>query len=361
MFNSDIINFVLNIDFENKINKTKTYYSKIAKIVSNNLNIKISRHTISNWIRNRNNIFKDRLKREFFEDFKKVSNTFLKRNSKIKKINLDLVSNYINFYPCASRKDIRFYIYNDLNILLSLPSITNIIKKIRYTRKKINYQVIKNMDYIKDLNQKRKDYILYFKNKYLDKIIFIDEVGFNFSNLNQKGLSKKGVSIYMPDKVKLMRNLSMIMCINNDFILDYDIYEESIDSLKFYSFINKIIKKLKDNGYTFVFDNVSFHHNKNVLELIKNSNNFYIFTPPYSPNFNPIENVFGIIKGIYKKKYNNINLSSKSFSVKEQINIIEDSILEFITIYLINIDKIILKALNYSYDEIEKECILKYK
>jgi hypothetical protein len=33
MFNSDIINFVLNIDFENKINKTKTYYSKIVKIL----------------------------------------------------------------------------------------------------------------------------------------------------------------------------------------------------------------------------------------------------------------------------------------------------------------------------------------
>ena len=132
-------------------------------------------------------------------------------------------------------------------------------------------------------------------------------------------------------------------------------------TFKFYNFIKNIINKFKSDQYTFVFDNVSFHHNKETLELIKNTNNLYLFTPPYSPNLNPIENVFGIIKNIYKNKYKSKNLSSIKYSLTEQINFIEESILDFITIYSINIEKIIQRALNFSYDSIEKQCCLIFK
>ena len=363
MFSSDIINLALNIDFENKINNKKTFYSRISKIILNKLNVKVSRHIISKWIKNKNDIFKNRLKKEFFNDFKKITPLlFTNKSYKIKKINLELVSNYITLYPTSSRIDIKNYILKDFNISLSLNTITSIIKKLNFTRKKINYQVIKNKEYINSLNIKRKEFITYFKDKYLNKIIFIDETGFNTSNIvDNKGLSKKGTPIYMPDKTRFMRNLSMIMSINRNFILDFEIYEESIDSLKFYNFINKIINKLKEKNYIFVFDNVSFHHNKDMLKLIKDNNHTFMFTPPYSPNLNPIENVFSVIKKIYKDKYKNINLSDKTFSIKEQISIIEDSILEFIYIYYIDIEKTIIKALNYSYEIIEKECIMRYK
>ena len=166
----------------------------------------------------------------------------------------------------------------------------------------------------------------------------------------------------MPDKNKSVKNISMIMSINSNEIIEYDMYDEAIDSFKFYSFINKIIKKLKCDNYTFIFDNVSFHHNKETLKLITNSNNNYIFTPPYSPNFNPIENVFGIIKNNYKNKlFNDLSLSDKNFSLSNRYNIIEDSILDFITTHYINIDKFILKAINFSYDIIENECFMRYK
>ena len=362
MFNSDIINYVLNIDFENNIKNIKSYYTKISKLVNKNKNIKISRHTISNWIKNKNLIFKNRLSKEILKNHK-INPLLLYKGYKLNKINLDLVLNYINIFPLASRNDIRLYIFNDFKISLSLNTITKFFKKLNLTRKKINFQIIKNMDYVKELNLKRENYISYFKNKYLNKLIFIDEVGFNLSKLNsnKKGLSLKGNPIYMPDKTKCMNNLNIIMSINNYSIFKYSIYDKSIDSFKFYDFIDEIINILKEDNYIFIFDNVSFHHNKNMLNLIKNNNHSYYFTPPYSPNYNPIENVFGIIKNIYKNKYKNINLSTTKFSLKEHINIIEESINDFISIYSIDLDKIINRALNYSYDKINKECIMRYK
>lgn len=362
MFNSNTIKIALDIDFENKIKNIKTYYSKISRKIKKEHNITVSRHTISNWIKNKNNIFNSRLKREYFNDFIKNNHQTITRKSKLKQINLELISKYINFYPTASRQEIRTYIYNDFKILISLSSVTNIIKKLKLTRKKINYQIIKNIDYLKELNKKRLEYKEYFKNKHMSKLIFIDEVGFGVSTLKDKGLSTKGKPIYMPDKNKSVKNISMIMSINSNEIIEYDMYDEPIDSFKFYSFINKIIKKLKCDNYTFIFDNVSFHHNKETLKLITESKNHYIFTPPYSPNFNPIENVFGIIKKNYKNKlFNDLSLSDKNFSLSNRYNVVENSILDFITVHYINIDKFILKAINFSYDIIENECFMRYK
>ena len=192
MFNSNIIKIVLDIDFENKIKKSKTYYSKISRKLKKEHNITVSRHTISNWIKNKNNIFNSRLKKEYFNDFIKNNYQSTTRKSKLKQINIELISKYINFYPTASRQEIRTHIYNDFKILISLSSVTNIIKKLKLTRKKINYQIIKNIDYLKELNKKRLEYKEYFKNKHMNKLIFIDEVGFGVSTLKDKGLSTKG-------------------------------------------------------------------------------------------------------------------------------------------------------------------------
>ena len=192
MFNSNTVKIVLDIDFENKIKNIKTYYSKISRKLKKEHNITVSRHTISNWIKNKNNIFNSRLKKEYFNDFIKNNYQSTTRKSKLKQINIELISKYINFYPTASRQEIRTHIYNDFKILISLSSVTNIIKKLKLTRKKINYQIIKNIDYLKELNKKRLEYKEYFKNKHMNKLIFIDEVGFGVSTLKDKGLSTKG-------------------------------------------------------------------------------------------------------------------------------------------------------------------------
>jgi transposase len=48
-------------------------------------------------------------------------------------------------------------------------------------------------------------------------------------------------------------------------------------------------------------DNVAFHHSKIIKELIHKKGWEYLYTPPYSPVFNPIEGVFSIVKRHYSK------------------------------------------------------------
>jgi transposase len=349
MYLLKIIKEVFYIYEKNILTETKNFYTKITREINKNNNIDVSRHSISNWINNKIN-----LEHRTLRDLLKTKNLslnliFQDKHTKIKKINYKITKEYIKKFPFSTVEEIKVFIYNNFNIKVSNNTITKLFKILNLTRKKVKFHIIKDLEYLKKLEKERVIFIDKIKNLYFNKIIFIDESGFNIS-ATDKGLSVKGEKINIPKKNLKSKNLSLLMAITKDEILNYDIYESAINKQSFYDFIKKIINNLKEDGYTFVFDNVSFHKNKEVLALITDSNNNYLFTPPYSPNLNPIENTFGIIKSIYKKE-----LKINNYSTKDLILNIQNSILIFDAIYKSDLEKICNRALNYSYIDIEKE------
>jgi transposase len=49
-------------------------------------------------------------------------------------------------------------------------------------------------------------------------------------------------------------------------------------------------------GATIVMDNVRFHHSTTVKAVADHKGLHLLYTPPYSPEFNPVENAFSVIK-----------------------------------------------------------------
>ena len=49
-------------------------------------------------------------------------------------------------------------------------------------------------------------------------------------------------------------------------------------------------------GQTVIMDNASFHKSKETRELIEGAGCNLVFLPPYSPDFNPIEQTWAILK-----------------------------------------------------------------
>jgi transposase len=349
MYLLKIIKEAISIYEKNILTKTKNFYTKITKEINKNNNINVSRHSVSNWINNKINL-ENRILRDLLKTKNLSLNLIFKdKNTKIKKINYKIIKEYIKKFPFSTVEEIKVFIYNNFNIKVSNSTITKLFKILNLTRKKVKFHIIKDLEYLQKLEKERLIFIDKIKKLYFNKIIFIDESGFNVS-ATDKGLSIKGEKINIPKKNLKSKNLSLLMAITKDEILNYDIYESSINKYSFYDFIKKIINNLKENSYTFVFDNVSFHKDKEILKLIIDSNNNYLFTPPYSPNLNPIENTFGIIKSIYKKE-----LKINNYSTKDLIFYIQNSILIFNAIYKSDLEAICKRALNYSYIDIQKE------
>ena len=298
-------------------------------------------------------------------------------------INYNII-NDINILVYENPFITRQFIIDSINlkykIKLSLNYISKMYKKLKLTRKKPKYHVVKTIEYLDNLIIKREEFKKDMSKIDLNKIISIDESSFNnLNNNNSRGLSKKGKPINLPCNEKKIKNHSLICAVTVNKIIHYEIHNTSVDSEIFYNYINKLIKDNKLENYYFMLDswknnkhlfiifgaprncyaitkgdNVRFNHSKKTLALITDTKNHYIFTPPYSPNNNPIEIVFGIIKN----KFNKIKKE------KKLIKVIIISIIEIIK----ETDKrnnketykdIFERSINYDYKNIEKE--LRYR
>jgi transposase len=126
-------------------------------------------------------------------------------------------------------------------------------------------------------------------------------------------------------------------------------------------------------------DNVSFHHNKELIKIIEDSGNSIMYTPSYSPNNNPIENLFSVVKNTYYKldktitineeqiykdyytyDYDYNNYTSKQKKRKRKINKIKYFII--ITIQQLKKDldtnyfnSIFKRAINFNHDDLTIE------
>jgi transposase len=54
-------------------------------------------------------------------------------------------------------------------------------------------------------------------------------------------------------------------------------------------------------GDVVILDNFATHRSPKAAEILKDIGAWFLFLPPYSPNLNPIEMAFAMIKALIKK------------------------------------------------------------
>ena len=91
-----------------------------------------------------------------------------------------------------------------------------------------------------------------------------------------------------------------------------------------------------------------------MLKYIIDSGNSYLKTPVYSPNNNPIEYTFSVIKKEYKKNYKNDKSTKLNI-----VNNIKKTVSNFNDTYKNKLINFFTRAINYDYINIEKE--LRYR
>jgi transposase len=195
-----------------------------------------------------------------------------------------------------------------------------------YSYKKTKYFNYKNLNNLKnktlDFCNKFKKF--YNKNSY---IVSIDECGFNYNINPIYNWSKKGTNTYIKNKIitTTKRNISICASISIDGKLNYKLSYIPYNSNIFLEFLKSL--QLPKNTII-LMDNVPFHHSKIVNDYIEDNQYILLFTPPYSPWFNPIENIFSCIKNNFRKNKNIIN----SFNIDSNkiINTINNTIFKIL-------------------------------
>lgn len=235
---------------------------------------------------------------------------------------IDIVRNCFNDSSYLKLKDVKEIIQNKLNISISKETVRKILKKCNISRKRSKRFVVKSKDYYIRLQLERDNFIKNVNKIENELIISIDESAFHKEMQQPYGYSKKGIPVIQTTTSQRHEKYSLLMAITNNRILSYQVHKGSINKNIYNDFIINLISLLDSNNkYYLMMDNVRFHHNKILKEYMSSNINEIIYTPPYSPELNPVEMVFSIIKHHFKQDKNNT-----IYLMKKQINNIITSI-----------------------------------
>ena len=72
----------------------------------------------------------------------------------------------------------------------------------------------------------------------------------------------------------------------------------SINSQVFYSWVEQVLLPELPPNSVIVMDNATFHKRQDIQDLIQEHHHTILWLPPYSPDLNPIEQVWSWMKGL---------------------------------------------------------------
>ena len=111
-----------------------------------------------------------------------------------------------------------------------------------------------------------------------------------------RGYAAKGERCYGVHDWNAKGRTNAIGAIARFVFLMLGLFESTINSDVFYAWLTQDLLPKVPAGAVIVMDNASFHNHKRIQEIVAPAYHMVIPLPPYSPDFNPIEQTFGAMK-----------------------------------------------------------------
>jgi len=139
------------------------------------------------------------------------------------------------------------------------------------------------------------------KQLHAKNLIFIDESGANLRMSNAYARIEGGQRIKMPVPFDHGPQYSMIGAISINKVEAALYGEWATNGEIFFSFVERSLLPQLKPKHTVIMDNVKFHLQARIKEAIESKGAKIIFLPPYSPDLNPIENMWSKVKNTLRK------------------------------------------------------------
>ena len=211
---------------------------------------------------------------------------------------IQTIKEAIQATPTITLHELKQKVETIFNFKVSKELIRVAIKRQGITRKNVNfYGFPSNLQTkIDEFIDKRKEYID-------NNLTFfsIDETSFGRNQRAVKGYSPKGQKIFVRKKQPRITTTSVVACVSSSGLLNRMSVKGAMNTILFLDFLKSC--NIPKNTIV-LLDNVRFHHSKVIKEYANSQNFVLLYTPPYSPWFNPIEMCFSIIKHHYYKHHN---------------------------------------------------------
>ena len=192
-------------------------------------------------------------------------------------------------------KEIRKIVQDATGTSVSNATLCRLLKRYGMTRKKIQRIALQKST---ELGGQFMAEVQYFPKKCLYGSTKRGVTGCN--HMRQYGYSLRGYRASEHTFLARGQRINSIAAISTNGLICYELYQSKINSEVFYDFLrgSLIPNMLLFDGSN--NDNVSFHHSDIITEILRDVGILVLFLPPYSPDYNPIEEAFSYIKHYLK-------------------------------------------------------------
>jgi transposase len=136
------------------------------------------------------------------------------------------------------------------------------------------------------------------------RLVFVDEMGSNTSLHELYAYSPRGERAYCSVARNRGKNTTLLSSMTFCGMGPSMVVEGGTDGAVFEGYLRERLVPALRKGDVVVMDNLSVHKSETVRELIEGAGAHLLYLPPYSPDFNPIEEAFSTfskIKNLIRK------------------------------------------------------------
>ena len=133
------------------------------------------------------------------------------------------------------------------------------------------------------------------------RLVFVDEMGAHTSLSAIYAYSPRGHRAYCSVPRNRGKNTTLLSCMSVEGMGASLVVEGATNRQVFEAYVERVLAPGLRPGQVVVMDNLTAHKGERVRELIEGRGCELLYLPPYSPDFNPIEEAFSKIKGVLRK------------------------------------------------------------
>ncbi len=135
-----------------------------------------------------------------------------------------------------------------------------------------------------------------------ERLLFVDECGTHTSiGPIIYGYAPRGQRLRLSVPRKRGKNTTLLSSMSLEGMGPSLAVEGATTALVFEAYVEQVLAPSLCPGQVVVMDNLGAHRPKRVRELIEGRGCELLYLPPYSPDFNPIEEAFSKIKDLMRK------------------------------------------------------------
>jgi transposase len=135
-----------------------------------------------------------------------------------------------------------------------------------------------------------------------ERFVFVDKCSSNTSLAPLYGWAPKGERAHQKAPRNWDKNITLLSSISKERGMGASlVVEGSTNGTVFQTYLEEVLLPTLGRGQVVVMDNLSSHKGERVRELIEDKGCELVYLPPYSPDFNPIEQAFSKLKSYLRE------------------------------------------------------------